>query len=84
MDSYLFQKKCKEIFIDWYKENVGEELTLEDINVVWSCKTLQNNKILISANRHDHLYVECTYNGDKLEMYFDVYKKQENIAFDLE
>ena len=37
----------------------------------------------MSANRHDHLYVECTYNGDKQEIYFDMYKKLENIVFDI-
>lgn len=49
-----------------------------DIFVVWSCKTLQNYKCLISTTLHDGMYYECTYNGDKAEMYLDAYKKFEN------
>lgn len=49
-----------------------------DIFVVWSCKTLQNHKCLISTTLHDGMYYECTYNGDKNEMYLDAYKKFEN------
>lgn len=46
--------------------------------VVWSCKTLQNYKALISTTLPDGMYYECTYNGDKNEMYLDAYKKFEN------
>ncbi len=49
-----------------------------DIFVVWSCKTLQNYKCLISTTLPDGMYYECTYNGDKGEMYLDAYKKFEN------
>lgn len=80
MDSYKFQKACKEWLIKYYKENFKKDISIEDIFVVWSCKTLQNNKILISTTVLDGMYVECTYNGDKQETYFDIYKKQENIA----
>lgn len=34
----------------------------------------------MSTTLLDGIYVECTYNGDKQETYFDIYKKQENIA----
>ncbi|MSS77296.1 hypothetical protein HV819_02685 [Anaerococcus sp. AGMB00486] len=79
MDSYKFQKACKEWLIKYYSEKFGKSLEIEDIFVVWSCKTLQNNKVLISTTLFDGVYVECTYNGDKQETYFDIYKKQENI-----
>lgn len=79
MDSYKFQKACKEWLVKYYKEKFGKDISIEDIYVVWSCKTLQNNKVLIATNRPDNLYIECTYNGDKEETYFDVYKKQANI-----
>lgn len=49
-----------------------------EVFVVWSCKTLQNYKALISTTLPDGMYYECTYNGDKNEMYFDAYKKFEN------
>lgn len=49
-----------------------------DVYVVWSCKTLQNSKALLSTTLSDGMYYECTYNGDKDDMYFDAYKKFEN------
>jgi hypothetical protein len=41
-------------------------------------KILQNNKALLSTTLFDGMYYECTYNGDKKEMYVDAYKKWEN------
>ena len=81
MDSYKFQKRCKEWLIAYYREKFKKNISIEDIFVVWSCKTLQNNKILISTTLLDGIYVECTQNGDKQETYFDIYKKQKNIMF---
>ena len=49
-----------------------------EVFVVWSCKTLQKYKALISTTLPDGMYYECTYNGDKNEMYLDAYKKFEN------
>ena len=44
--------------------------------MVWSCKTLQNYKALLStAVSGDGIYVEFTYNGDRQELYMDVYHK---------
>ena len=55
-----------------------------DIYVVWSCKTLQNCKALISTSLPDGMYYECTFNGDKNEMYLDAYKKFENKCIKLQ
>ena len=55
----------------------------DDVYVVWSCKTLQNNKALVSTNLHDGMYYEVTYNGDKNEIYLDAYKKFENQCIKL-
>lgn len=49
-----------------------------DVYVVWVCKTLQNNKALLSTTLSDGMYFEVTYNGDKKELYFDAYHKLEN------
>ncbi|MGN1433916.1 MAG: DUF6275 family protein [Ruminococcus sp.] len=49
-----------------------------EVFVVWSCKTLQNYKALISTTLPDGMYYELTFNGDKSELYFDAYKKFEN------
>lgn len=54
-----------------------------DVFVVWSCKTLQNNKALLSTSLFDGMYYELTYNGDKKELYFDAYKKFENKCIKL-
>ena len=50
-----------------------------DIFVVWYAKTLQNHKALLSSTVSNH-YFECTYNGDKQEMYVDVYAKKTQIV----
>ena len=60
-----------------------KEITANDVYVVWNCKTLQNNKALLSTTLFDGMYYECTYNGDKQELYFDAYKKWENIKYNL-
>lgn len=43
---------------------------------VWYCKTVQNHKGLFITDAHDKHFYECTYNGDKGEMYVDDYVKQ--------
>jgi hypothetical protein len=58
----------------------SEPIPEYDVYVVWSCKTLQNHKALISTTLPDGMYYECTYNGDKEEMYVDAYKKFENFV----
>ena len=55
-------------------------LTEADVYIVWFSKTLQNWKALVSTNISDGMYYEVTYNGDKKEIYLDVYKKWENIV----
>lgn len=55
-----------------------------DIYVVWCCKTLQNNKALLSTTLSDGMYFECTYNGDKKEMYLDAYRKEKNVCIKVE
>lgn len=52
----------------------------DQIFIVWSCKTLQNWKMILSATFKDAPLVEVTYNGDKKETYIDVYRKLENVC----
>lgn len=56
----------------------GKQISEEDVYIVWMVKVLQNNKALASTTLFDGMYYECTYNGDKGEMYLDAYKKFEN------
>ena len=84
MDSKKFENFACQIVKDYYNEYMEILLYDKEIYVVWSCKTLQNNKALISTNMHDGLYFEITYNGDKKEAYLDVYRKQKNIVYNAE
>ena len=80
-----FQNLCREKLVEWYnKENVcGRPIIgFENTFVVWSCKTLQNYKCLVSTTiSGDGIYAEYTYNGDRQEMYEDIYKKISNQCY---
>ena len=86
MDTYEFEKVCKNAIINYYKENSeitdNVELNIQNVYVVWLCKTLQNMKALLSTTLYDGMYFECTYNGDKNELYLDAYKKWKNIKIE--
>lgn len=83
-----FERICKEIVANYFNKNVEKtdhvKLTEEDVCIVWSCKTLQNNKALVSTNAKDGMYYEITHNGDKKEIYVDAYKKLENFVVKVE
>jgi hypothetical protein len=53
---------------------------IEDVTIVWFCKTLQNWKALVITHLPDAMYYEVTHNGDKQETYLDVYLKFENVC----
>lgn len=82
MDNQKFMDLCKNVVVDYYNNQVditeSYHITTENVFVVWICKTLQNNKALLSTTVRDGMYYECTYNGDKNELYLDAYKKWEN------
>ena len=83
-----FLKLCKKIVKDYANEHLDKgdnvQITEENVFIVWSCKTLQNNKALVSTTLYDGMYYELTYNGDKKEIYLDAYKKFENKAIKVE
>ena len=78
-----FQTICRKRLVEWYHVNRPDRpITLEDTFVVWSCKTLQNFKLLAStAVSGDGIYAEYTFNGDKNELYEDVYAKLSNKSY---
>lgn len=82
MDNQKFVELAKKAVADYFNSHkeIADEgrLTPEDVYVVWLCKTLQNNKALLSTTVWDGMYYEVTYNGDKNEMYLDAYKKWDN------
>lgn len=85
MDNQKFIQRAKELVKNYFNGRSDKTdnvlIADDDIFVVWSCKTLQNNKALLSTTIPDGMYYEITYNGDKHEFYFDAYKKWENICY---
>lgn len=86
MSNEKFIEKCKELVKNYTLEHVDKTDVVPnfDVFVVWSCKTLQNSKALLSTPLSDGMYYECTLNGDKREIYFDAYKKFENKCIKVE
>ncbi len=79
-----FENLCKRIVVDYFNLHVektdNKTISEDDVYIVWICKTLQNNKALVSTTVSDGMYYEITHNGDKNETYVDVYKKWENFV----
>lgn len=78
------QEKARKIVMDYFSAHVDKtdrkQITMDDVFVVWFCKTLQNWKCLVSTTVSDGMYYEVTHNGDKGETYVDAYKKWENFC----
>lgn len=86
MEEEKFIGKCKQLVANYTNKNIirdGLTINRYDVYVVWNVKVLQNNKALLATPLPDNMYYEVTYNGDKNEIYFDAYKKLENIKVDL-
>ena len=81
-----FESVCLKKLVDWYNANdvqgTDNKIKLNEVFIVWSCKTLQNYKCLASTTvSGDGIYAEYTFNGDKQELYEDVYKKLTNTCY---
>lgn len=88
MNDLDFRNLCQRVVADYANEHMDKTdesaITPEDVYIVWFCKTLQNSKALVSTSVSDGMYYEVTYNGDKLVLYLDAYKKFENRAIAVE
>lgn len=86
MSNEEFIDRCKKIVRQYAIDHLDKNESIPDFNVfvVWSCKTLQNSKALLSTDLKDGMYYELTINGDKKEIYFDAYKKFENRCIKIE
>ena len=85
MNNKDFVALCKKAVVDYFNNQADStdkngKITEDDAFVVWLCKTLQNNKALVSTTVSDGMYYEVTYNGDKKEAYVDAYKKWKNFV----
>ena len=82
----MFEKMRRAVY-EYVKEHIDKtdnvDFSIDDVYLVWCCKTLQNWKALISTTLPDGMYYECTFNGDRNEMYLDAYKKFENKTITL-
>lgn len=88
MGNDRFEKLAKKIVVDYVNKHLDKSdgVVIDESNVfiVWSCKTLQNNKALVSTELSDGMYYEITYNGDERQIYFDAYKKWENLCIEVD
>ena len=82
MTSYEYEVIYKNALIKFLAETYNESLTIKDLHLVWFSKTLQNYKCVIVDLNENQRYYECTYNGDKKEIYLDVYNKEYNVVID--
>ena len=78
---------CKDCVVAQENAEKGNDLDYnlidtDDVFVVWSCKTLQNRKAILSATNKDAYFYEFTSNGDKNEVYMDVYKKEKHYVIE--
>ncbi|ODP94830.1 DUF6275 family protein [Levilactobacillus brevis] len=88
MTNEKFIEKTKQLVADYTNDHMdktdGAHITDDDVYIVWSAKTLQNSKALLSTTVSDGMYYEATLDGDKGRIYFDAYKKFQNISYSAE
>ena len=82
MNNEAMMNCTKQLVVDYFNAHVdvtdGKKLTMEDVFIVWFCKTLQNWKALVSTTVSDGMYYEITHNGDRNGTYLDTYLKWDN------
>ena len=90
MSSEEFIELAKNRLAEYFEEHIfGKDhpaISDDQVFVTWYAKVLQNHKALLGVDDigNDQHYYEVTYNGDKKQLYLDVYDKQENKCFEEE
>lgn len=80
INSYNYEVICKNALIEQLKKLYNEDFKIEDLHLVWFSKILQNYKCVIVDLRANQRYYEITFNGNKNEIYIDIYQKEHNIV----
>ena len=76
-------KMAKAAVVKWYNEhNQSHPIGIEDVYIVWFCKVLQNWKALAGTHHEDGMYYEITFDGNNELVYFDAYKKWQNVQME--
>lgn len=82
-DNDVRLKMAKAAVVAWYNEhNAPATIGMEDVYIVWFCKTLRNWKALAGTHHGDGMYYEITFDGNNDLVYFDAYKKWQNVQMD--
>ena len=80
---FAFKAKCAVTdYINRQLDDHADYIYPEDVKIVWQVKALQNFKATLIDGTPSGLYYEATWNGDKKQMYLDIYKKIENIFYE--
>ena len=81
-DNDKMLRLAKFAVVAWWNDHNGPaRISLDDVFIVWFCKTLQNWKALCGTTHSDGMYYEVTYDGDKGNVYLDAYKKWDNHQY---
>lgn len=82
-DNDVRLKMAKAAVVKWYNEhNQSRPIGIEDVYIVWFSKVLQNWKALAGTHHNDGMYYEITFDGNNDLVYFDAYKKWQNVQMD--
>jgi hypothetical protein len=76
------QDHARRIVRDYYNDRTSgaERITIDDVLLVWYCKTLQNWKALVITTARDAMIYEVSYDGDQERAYLDTYRKIDNVV----
>ena len=84
MNEKDFTACVRQLVADYTNEHLDvtdkKRILPDAVFIVWQCKTLQNHKAILAAPTPDQYLFEATYNGDKEQMYLDVYDKIGNVC----
>lgn len=72
-----FQERCRQKFINKYRQLYEDQLLFTDTFVVWACDVLQNYRCVVSAKNCDNnLFAEFIYDRNSGQLNIDLYEKK--------